>query len=304
MRTAFVLSGPTASGKSSLALSLALEYDLEIICMDSMQVYRRLNIGTAKPTPAERALVPHHLVDAVDPALPFSVTQWLEMALEAQADIERRGRRALYVGGTGFYLRALRHPMAMGDAAADPGLRAGLQARADQPGGKEELHRELAQVDPDTAARLHVNDVRRVIRALEVYRLTGLPFSRQENPAPRDPEAVYRVAALELPREELYRRTDARVDQMMAEGLPEEARALLDSGLSPDSQAMKAIGYRELVPWWRGEISLEEAREEIKKDTRHYAKRQMTWLRREEEVAWLRDPGPEKAAAALGLSRA
>ncbi|MBR6028743.1 MAG: tRNA (adenosine(37)-N6)-dimethylallyltransferase MiaA [Clostridia bacterium] len=284
--TVFILTGPTASGKSSLALRLAQRHGLEIVCMDSMQIYRGMDIGTAKPTPEEQALVPHHLVDVADPAEPFSVTQWLTLAEEALADIARRGRRALFVGGTGFYLRALRHPMAMGHTAGDPALREALQAEADSPGGRERLHARLAEADPATAARLHVNDVRRVIRALEVCQLTGKPFSAQVNPPEPDTGRRFRVAALSLPRETLYARVDARVDQMLSAGLLDEVKALLAAGIPADCQAMQAIGYKELVPILRGETSLETAAAALKQNTRHYAKRQLTWLRREEEVFW------------------
>ena len=295
--TAYVLAGPTASGKSALAMELALRHGLEIICMDSMQIYRRMDIGTAKPTPAERAAVPHHLVDVAEPDEPFTVTQWLELALAAQADIEARGRRALYVGGTGFYLRALRHPMAMGETAGDERLRAALQAEAEAPGGKERLHARLREVDPQTAARLHPNDARRVIRALEVYQLTGVPFSRQQNPVGCAARPC-RVAALAPERAEMYRRIDRRVDRMLEDGLLEEVRGLLASGVPADCQAMKAIGYKELVPCLRGECSLADAADAIRQGTRHYAKRQLTWLRREEDLFWV-DPLTDTALGAL-----
>ncbi len=290
-KTCWVIAGPTASGKTALSIRLAQEHGCEIICMDSMQLYRRMDIGTAKPTPAERAAVPHHMVDVAEPTEAFSVARYQEMAEACVRDIQARGKRALFVGGTGLYLRALRHPMAMGDVAADEGIRAELQALSEQPGGREKLHAMLAQVDAETAARLPVGDVRRVIRALEVWRLTGIPFSRQPQ-REQTPAFRYRVASLNMDRAKLYERVERRVDAMLREGLVEEVRGLLDSGVPPEAQAMKGLGYKELVPYLRGECSLEAAVDEMKKGTRHYAKRQLTWMRREEDVRWLDSLSP------------
>ncbi len=290
-KTCWVIAGPTASGKTALSIRLAQEHGCEIICMDSMQLYRRMDIGTAKPTPAERAAVPHHMVDVAEPTEAFSVARYQEMAEACVRDIQARGKRALFVGGTGLYLRALRHPMAMGDVAADEGIRAELQALSEQPGGREKLHAMLAHVDAETAARLPVGDVRRVIRALEVWRLTGIPFSRQPQ-REQTPAFRYRVASLNMDRAKLYERVERRVDAMLREGLVEEVRGLLDSGVPPEAQAMKGLGYKELVPYLRGECSLEAAVDEMKKGTRHYAKRQLTWMRREEDVRWLDSLSP------------
>ncbi len=282
----WVLAGPTASGKTSFSLRLAKQYDCEIVCMDSMQIYRGMDIGTAKPTAAERAEVPHHMLDVASPSEPFSVASYQALAEACMADIQARGKQVLLVGGTGFYLRALRQPMAMGDAAADERLRAELEAVAAETGGKERLHAELEAVDAVTAARLHVNDVRRVIRALEVYRLTGKPFSQQPQIQAAS-RFQYRVACLSMAREVLYQRIEQRVDQMMAAGLAEEVRGLLREGVPPDAQAMKAIGYKELVPYCEGKCSQEEAVIALKLNTRHYAKRQLTWMRREPDVLWV-----------------
>lgn len=295
--TCWVLSGPTASGKTALSLRLARAHQCEIICMDSMQIYRGMDIGTAKPTAEELAQAPHHMVDVADPREPFSVARYQEMAEECVRAIQSRGHRALFVGGTGLYLRALRHPMAMGEVAGDEGIRDELQRIADQPGGRERLHAMLQAVDTVSASRLHVNDVRRVIRALEVYRLTGKPFSGQA--APERPGAFrYRVASLDMDRALLYRRIEQRVDQMIDMGLLREVRALLDSGVPSDAQSMKGLGYKELIPCLRGECTLEEAVYEMKKGTRHYAKRQLTWMRREEDVKWI-DPTSPGAYEAL-----
>ena len=282
----WVLTGPTASGKTSLSIRLAKAFQCEIICMDSMQIYRGMDIGTAKPTMAEMDGIPHHMLDVADPRENYSVAQYQQAAEDVAQEILQRGKQPLFVGGTGLYLRALRHPMGMGQVAADDALRETLQQEADAPGGKEALHHRLAMVDPDTAERLPVNDVRRVIRALEVYELTGVPFSKQPQ-VEGEARFRYRVATLTMERSLLYRRIEQRVDAMMEQGLPNEIKGLLDAGVPADAQAMKAIGYKELIPALRGDISMEEAVAALKQSTRHYAKRQLTWMRREEDVCWV-----------------
>ena len=283
--TCWVLTGPTASGKTALSIRLAQEHDCEIVCMDSMQIYKRMNIGTAKPTMEEMAGIPHHMLDVAEPDENFSVARYQEMAEECIADIHARGKRALLVGGTGLYLRALRQPMAMGDVSGNDDIRAELEAIAAQEGGKQRIHDMLEAVDAYTAARLHLNDVRRVVRALEVYRLTGVPFSKQTQ-IQTESRFSYRVASLTMDRALLYSRIEKRVDIMVEQGLVEEVRGLLDSGIPSDCQAMKAIGYKEIVPYLRGEATWEETDYLLKLNTRHYAKRQLTWMRREEDVCW------------------
>lgn len=290
--TCWVLTGPTASGKTALSIRLAKTYGCEIICMDSMQLYRGMDVGTAKPTAEEMAGVPHHMLDVAEPTEAFSVAQYQEMAEACMADILARGHRPLLVGGTGLYLRALRHPMAMGEVRGDEELRRELEAQAALPGGRELLHQRLAEVDPPTAERLHVNDVRRVVRALEVYQLTGTPFSQQPQ-LEADPPYRYRVASLTMDRAILYERIEKRVDIMLQDGLLDEVRALLDRGVPADAQALKGLGYKELIPVLRGECTLEEAVYELKKGTRHYAKRQLTWMRREEDVLWVDSLSPD-----------
>lgn len=288
----WVLAGPTASGKTALSIRLAKAHDCEIVCMDSMQIYRGMTIGTAKPTQEEMDGVPHHLINVADPTEPFSVARYQEMAEQAIHSIFSRGHQPLLVGGTGLYLRALRHPMAMGMVTGDESIRAELETMADEPEGRTKLHTMLRAVDPATADRLHVNDVRRVIRALEVYKLTGIPFSRQPQ-AEADPPFAYRVATLTMDRETLYRRIEQRVDMMLDAGLLQEVHTLLANGIPGDCQAMKGLGYKELVPFLRGECTLEEAVYQLKLGTRHYAKRQLTWMRREEDVLWVDSLAPD-----------
>ena len=284
--TCWVLTGPTASGKTALSIRLAKAHDCEIVCMDSMQIYRRMNIGTAKPTAEEMDGIPHHMIDVADPDETFSVARYQEMAEKCIEDIHSRGKRALLVGGTGLYLRALRQPMAMGDVAADEAVRAELERIALEENGGQRLHDMLESVDLPTAARLHLNDTRRVIRALEVYRLTGVPFSQQSQ-IQTESRYRYRVATLTMDRALLYQRVEKRIDMMFAQGLAEEVRGLLDSGVPAEAQAMKAIGYKELVPYVRGEATFEETDYLLKMNTRHYAKRQLTWMRREPDVLWV-----------------
>jgi len=254
--------------------------------MDSMQIYRGMDIGTAKSTVEEMDGVPHHMLDVADPRENYSVAQYQQVAENVAQEIIQRGRQPLFVGGTGLYLRALRHPMSMGQAAADDALREALQQEADAPGGKEALHHRLAMVDPDTAERLPVNDVRRVIRALEVYELTGVPFSKQPQ-VKEEARFRYRVATLTMERSLLYGRIEQRVDAMMEQGLLDEIKGLLDAGVPADAQAMKAIGYKEIAAALDGALSMDEAIALVKQLSRNYAKKQMTWFKKDEEIVWI-----------------
>ena len=282
----WVLTGPTASGKTAFSIQLAKKHDCEIICMDSMQIYRGMDIGTAKPTGEEMQGIVHHMLDVADPREAFSVARYQEMAEECISDILARGKRPLLVGGTGLYLRALRQPMAMGDVSGDAKVREELENIAASEGGRERLHDMLAAVDPETALRLHINDVRRVVRALEVYRLTGVAFSRQPQ-LQTDSRFSYRVATLTMDRALLYSRIEQRVDVMLAQGLMNEVQSLLKAGVPANCQAMKAIGYKEIIPYLEGNVSLDETISLLKLNTRHYAKRQLTWMRREDDVLWV-----------------
>ena len=280
------VAGPTASGKSDLGLKLAQRLGGEIVCMDSMQIYRRMDIGTAKPTAQERALLPHHMLDVADPTEAYAVADYAVAAEQVIAQILSRGRVPILVGGTGLYLKALMDGLSLGGTGGDERLRAELNALADEPGGKERLHARLAAVDPETAARLHPNDRRRVIRAIEVFEQTGVPMSRQNHAAQDRPFRVLPLA-LEWPRDLLYARLETRVHRMMEMGLLSEVRALLESGVAPTAQSMQGIGYKELIPAAMEQGDVNRAVWDIIVHTRHYAKRQGTWLRAEPRCVWL-----------------
>lgn len=283
--------GPTASGKTALSLPAAKALGGEILCMDSMQVYRGMDIGTAKPTKAERSIVPHHLLDMLDPGDSFSVSQYAEAARACISQV----RLPILVGGTGMYLQSLSQPMNYGTVAGDEEIRQKYHALADTQ-GPQAVHRELNKIDPPTAARLHPNDLRRVIRALEVYELTGVPFSQQKTPDEQDAPYDFRIYALDLPREALYGRVNRRVDEMMDAGLLSEVQRLLDGGLSPEAQSMQGLGYKELAPVILRRAPLSEAVDLIKLRTRHFAKRQLTWFRRDQRIRWLPwQPGQDTA---------
>ncbi len=281
-----VLTGPTASGKTELSIRAALDLHLDIVCMDSMQVYRRMDIGTAKPTAAERRIVPHHMLDIRDPCEPFSVSEYVNEAQKLVRKLAAAGREVLFVGGTGLYLQAMIHPWSMGNVPADEELRARLNAMAEEPGGREMLHRRLEAADPDSARRLPLNDIRRTIRAIEVSETTGIPFSAQPE-RPADSEFEWRIVSTAMERSLLYSRINRRVDSMIRAGLPDEVRSLLREGVPDTAQSMCAIGYKELVPYVRGQCSLPDAVERIQTGSRHYAKRQMTFLRREPDIRYV-----------------
>lgn len=274
---AVVLTGPTASGKSAVALELAERLGGEIVSLDSMTVYRGMDVGTAKPTAADRARVPHHLLDELDPWEAANVAWWLRRATEACADIRRRGKRPLLVGGTPFYLKAVLHGLS--DAPpGNPAVRARLEAEAAAVGAAE-FHRRLAAEDPASAARLHPNDVRRTVRAREVFAVSGRPLSsftpNGEGEARRSPPAV----ALDWPRDALHRRIDERVHAMLVAGWPDEVRRLLALPRRPSKEAWQAIGYRELEEHLSGGPGWDETVARIQAATRQFAKRQLTWFR-------------------------
>lgn len=274
--------GPTASGKTALSLLVAERLGGEILCMDSMQIYRGMDIGTAKPTKEEQARVPHHLHSFLDPDEAFSVSQYAQKARE----VIERVNVPILVGGTGMYLQSLSLPMDYGAVGGDEAIRKKYHEIADNQ-GVDALHAILEKVDPLSAQKLHPNDVRRVVRALEVYDLTGVPLSSQKMPGRSDAPYDFQLYAIEMPRNILYDRVERRVDAMMAQGLLDEVKKLKDSGLSPEAQSMQGLGYKELWPVLTGETNLSDAVSLLKLRTRHYAKRQLTWFKRDEQIQWL-----------------
>jgi tRNA dimethylallyltransferase len=278
------LVGPTGVGKTELALQIAVRLDAEIVNADSRQVYRRLDIGSAKPTPAQRALVPHHLLDVVDPDAAFDCARYRHMALEAIDDIARRGRRVLVVGGTGLYVKVLLHGVFAGPGR-DQALRTQFERdEAAEPGC---LHRRLSAVDPDTAARLHPHDHIRVIRALEIFALTGRPISAWQaaHAFQRRPFNAL-VLGLSIPRAELYGRITARCETMVRDGLVGEVRQLYADGFGPDLPALRSPGYREIGEFVRGGCDLPTAVGRMAQATRRLAKRQLTWFRADPQIVW------------------
>jgi len=296
-----LLLGCTAAGKSALALPLAERLNAEILSIDSMQVYRRMDIGTAKPSPAERRRVPHHLIDVAEPGESFSVARFMDEADAALADIAARGRAVLAVAGTPLYLMALLYGLFDGPSA-DTEFRTRLRERAARE-GTETLHAELARIDPDAAARIHANDLRRIERALEVFERTGRPISAQQQQWSGPPRYVYRAIGLRRSREVQSHRINARVKEMIAAGLVDEVRRLLaePSGLS--DQAAQAVGYAEIIRHLRGDYSLEDAIEAIKINTRRLAKSQRTWFRRVQSVNWIDVPVEMDSDQLLAESR-
>jgi tRNA dimethylallyltransferase len=284
-----VITGPTASGKSALALALAEALNGEIICADSLTVYRGFEIGSAKPTSAQRQRIPHHLLDIREPAEPFNAADFRLEATHVISDLIRRGKRPILAGGTGLYLRALLQ--GLNKAPGEDGIfREQLRMRAEREGAGQ-LLAELAQVDPDTAQRLHPNNLIRIIRALEVYHCTGLPLSQfhTEHAFSNNRYDALQFC-LDLPRPELYLRINTRVDTMIADGLVAEVEQLLRDGVPADCKPLKAIGYKEVVAYLQGEYDHDEMVRLIKRNTRHFAKRQLTWFRGEPELQWVAYP--------------
>ncbi len=284
-----IICGPTASGKSELALRLAHELDGEIVNADSMQIYRGMDIGTAKPATEQRAEIPHHLIDVADPDRLFSASDFAEEADLAIKDITARGKRAIIVGGTGLYIRALLKGLVDSPSGAGR-IRQELQEEAKELGNEAMLEK-LRQVDPELASRIHSNNLVRIIRALEVHRLTGVPLSQtqQEHGFIANRYESLQIG-LRVDRKELYTRIEARVDKMLADGLLEEVRRLLAAGYGRELKAMRAIGYKEAAAYLSGELDLEEAVSLMKRDTRRYAKRQYTWFNADPDIIWLEYP--------------
>ena len=290
IRSPFYLVGPTAVGKSAVALTLARRLDAEIVSADSMQVYRGMDIGTAKPSPAERAAVPHHLIDVVEVGERFDVARYVELARTAIGDIQRRGKTPLIIGGSGLYLRALTESLSeLPDS--NPTLRAELEAM-----GHEHVLDELRRVDPEAAERIGPHNFRRLVRALEICRLTGRKGSELRRDWDRSRLPL--MHGLERDRTDLYARCDARVAAMFSAGLVDEVRSLLSRGLGDNTTARQALGYKEVMLHLRGEMSLDDTIALVKTRTRQFAKRQLTWFRHQARVEWVR-VGPGDSAETI-----
>lgn len=297
------VGGPTASGKTALSVALARAFDGEIINADSMQIYKNLDVGTAKPSAEERQGIPHYLLDFLPPETPYSVADFTAAADPLIRDITARGRLPLVVGGTGLYITSLLSGMAFAPEKTDPAIRARLQARADTEGGAA-LYAELQRVDPDYAAQVHPNNLPRVIRALELFEATGRRMSDQRREA-RPAEAPYHALCLCLTcrdRAVLYSRIDRRVDEMVENGVLDEARQVYDHR-DAYRTAAQAIGYKEFFPYFEGTANLTECTERLKQATRNYAKRQLTWFRHMDGVVWLDASAPDVTARAVQLTQ-
>lgn len=290
-----VIIGPTASGKTRMAVELAQRHNGEVISADSMQIYRTMDIGTAKPTKEEMGGIPHHMIDVADPEEDFSVARYVEMAAQCVDDVLTRGKLPIVAGGTGLYIDSLLSGRTFAPFSPDSALRGELERELAEKGGQAMLEA-LAQVDPEAAQRLHPNDHKRIIRALEVYRSTGKTITQHN----RETQAIpprYNALTIGLAfqdRQAMWRRIDQRVDEMVAAGLEDEVRRLLTSGISPKCTAMQAIGYKEFTQALSGEMTWQEAADVVKLRSRQYAKRQLTWFGRNPNTRWVRwDDPPE-----------
>ena len=290
-----VIVGPTASGKTRMAVELAQRHNGEVISADSMQIYRTMDIGTAKPTQEEMGGIPHHMIDVADPEEDFSVARYVEMAARCVDDVLARGKLPIVAGGTGLYIDSLLSGRTFAPFSPDSALRGELERELAEKGGQAMLEA-LAQVDPEAAQRLHPNDHKRIVRALEVYRSTGKTITQHN----RETQAIpprYNALTIGLAfqdRQAMWRRIDQRVDEMVAAGLEDEVRRLLTSGISPKCTAMQAIGYKEFTQALSGEMTWQEATDVVKLRSRQYAKRQLTWFGRNPNTRWVRwDDPPE-----------
>ena len=294
-----VICGPTASGKTALSIALAKAFDGEVVSADSMQIYRRMDIGTAKPTREEMDGVPHHMLDVAEPGEAYSVSRYVEEATACVEDILARGKLPIICGGTGLYIDGLIRGTDYQPAGTDNGIREQLEGEWEAQGAEEMMAR-LVAVDPDSAARLHLSDKRRILRALEVYLATGETITvhnARTKAIPPRYEAVM-IGLNTEPRQILYDRIDRRVGVMLEQGLLQEVQSLLEDGLL-EGTAAQAIGYKELLAYFRGEMTLETAADLIRQKSRNYAKRQLTWFRRDERVKWIVYNAPEAAQAVL-----
>jgi len=281
-----VIVGPTGIGKTRLSIELAKKIDGEIVSADSMQIYRKMNIGTAKPTEEEKQGIPHYMMDILDMGENFSVAQYQNMAFSCIEEILNKGKTPIVVGGTGLYINSIVEEIIYSEIEENPEYRLKLENIALEK-GNQVLHDELKEKDPQAAQRIEVNDLKRIIRALEVYEMTGKTITeQQENSKPKDTKYDYIIIGLRTDRETIYDRINKRVDIMFEQGLLEEAKEILKS-TDDNNTSHQAIGYKELAKYFEGKETLEEAKENIKKESRHYAKRQFTWFNRNEKIVWL-----------------
>ncbi|MDE0317066.1 MAG: tRNA (adenosine(37)-N6)-dimethylallyltransferase MiaA [Candidatus Poribacteria bacterium] len=294
------LLGPTAVGKTEVAIQLAQHLDAEIVSVDSRQIYRQMDIGTAKPTPEEQQAARHHLIDCVDISQPFSVADYQSLADIAIKDIQNRGKQVLLVGGAGLYFRSIVDGLFEGPGA-DVSLRKKLEQEAAQQGA-DVLHNRLRACDSESAERIHPNNLTRVIRALEVYELTGIPMSEhQQQWNPENPRYPFIAFGLTMQRAQLYHRIEQRVDIMLANGLIAEVESLLAAGYSRDTFALQSFGYKELIAYLDGKCTYLKAIEQLKQNTRRFAKRQLTWFRKDKRIEWLdRESTPNVVGYILG----
>ncbi len=282
-----VICGPTASGKTDFAIRIALENNGEICCCDSMQIYKTLSVGTAKPTEEEQKKVPHHLIDLVAPDESFNVASYLEKAYEAIEDILSRGKLPVFCGGTGQYVSALYKGISFDDAPVDRELEEELYARAERD-GIDELYKRLETLDPEGASKIHPNNTKRVVHTLALCLSLGKTTNEIHQESLKEGARYpFRLFCIDWPREELYARINRRVDLMMEQGILEEARWLYDQHLDKNITAMQAIGYKEFFPYFEQRCSLEESIEKLKQHTRNYAKRQLTWFRHLDGICWV-----------------
>ena len=298
-----VITGPTATGKTGLAVALAKELNGEIVSADSMQLYRGMDIGTAKVTPEEADGVPHHMIDVAEPYEPYSVARYVDEASRCVDGILARGKLPILAGGTNLYIDSLLAGRDFADNEGDNALRESIDAEYEALGGEKMLE-VLREFDPERAQKLHPADRRRIVRAIEVYRLTGKTITEHDEETKRLPPR-YDAAMIALDFEDraaLYERIDRRVDFMLEAGLLDEVKRLLDAGLDERTTAMQAIGYKEPAAYLRGEMSYDEMVEAIKRESRRYAKRQLTWLRRNDRIFWIHQPSPPDFLSTRRLS--
>ena len=299
MKPIAIITGPTATGKTDSAIDFALAFNGEIVSADSMLVYRGMDIGTAKPSPEQRAAVPHHMIDVCDPRQDYSAALWQQGALAAIEDILHRDKLPVVVGGTGLYIQAVLRPMAFSSAKGQSASREKWTSYLAQ-NGPEVLHRRLEAIDPESAARLPQGDTRRVIRALEIYDETGVTMTEQNRrDAARPPRYEAVCMGVSLERSLLYARIEARVDSMMEQGLVQEVDGLLRGGVPKNATSMQGLGYKEIAAYLEGELPLEAAVALLKQRTRHFAKRQVTWFKKYGGVRWLESQDPVSTAQML-----